>query len=159
MRANGQSLQRCVSRLGGVTTSRFMSHFLVSREAAKPRRIALFVSLLLSGFNSGYAQACLPASLDNVRKFSDVIVEGTFLVDDASKGEGRVVAKRVIKGAQKRTYRVFWDANPEETFQWHELDCVLVRPADGDFRGFNLSKEKGGQYRIIGHWLRAEKHK
>ena len=120
------------------------------------RKIAILVAVLAaSRFSKAYA--CLPPTHDHIRQFSDVIVEGTFVVDSSKKGEGRIVAKKVTKGVKKRIYRVQWDPNPEETFQPHELDCLVTPTEHGAFHGFNLSRKENGRYEIIGRWNRVKK--
>jgi hypothetical protein len=101
--------------------------------------------------------ACIPMSLEQIRKFSDVIVEGTFVVDSAERGEGHITPKRILKGSPKKIYPVRWDPHPELVFQPHELDCLVSIPESDTFEGFDLSKEKRGLYRIIGRWQRVEK--
>jgi hypothetical protein len=115
----------------------------------------LAVIFAASGFST--AHACIPPSAAIVRQFSDVIVEGTFFVDSSENGKGRIVAKRVTKGVKKRVYHVQWLPNPEDTFQPHELDCIVTPTENGTFHGFNLSRIENGRYEIIGGWQRAKK--
>ncbi|OWR01416.1 hypothetical protein CDQ91_03195 [Sphingopyxis witflariensis] len=102
------------------------------------------------------AIACIPTSIEKMRKFSDVIAEGTFVIDSRERGEGHIVAARTLKGMRKKTYHVRWDPNilPEEL-----PDCGVEIPASGSFESFSLRKQQGATYRLTGRWQPVRKER
>jgi hypothetical protein len=92
----------------------------------------------------------------SVEKRSDVIVEGTFIIDSEEAGRGRIIPKDVLKGAHRREYPVHWNSHAEDTLPPSELDCLVVVPATGTFEGFNLVRD-GKSYAIIGRWEPVKK--
>ena len=120
------------------------------------RYLAVYIFMFIC-LSCSAANACVIPSQREINELTDVEVEGTFLVDSAEKGEGRIIAKKVSKGIRKRTYRVRWHASPEETFQEHEMDCVVRPPQNATYSGFNLSRDKDGRYSILSRWQRVKK--
>ena len=116
---------------------------------------AFWLALLVAGNLSAVeAAACIPTSLAETRKFSDVIVEGTFVVDSEAGGEGHVVPVRTLKGAREKRYLVRWNPDiPPESLP----DCGVEIPASGMFENFSLKKRDDGAYRLTGRWQPARK--
>lgn len=112
------------------------------------------IVLVAGSFLATEAVACVPNSLDKIRKFSDVIVEGTFVVDSKLRGEGHIVADRTLKGVSKKSYPVRWDPDilPESL-----PDCDVEIPASGLFEGLSLRKREDGTYQLTGRWQPAKK--
>ncbi|SBV33009.1 exported protein of unknown function [uncultured Sphingopyxis sp.] len=100
------------------------------------------------------AMACIPSSPEQDRKHSDVIAEGTFVIDSRERGEGHIEASRTLKGSRKKTYQVRWDSDalPEEL-----PDCGVEVSASGSFEGFSLKKLEAGTYRLTGRWQLEKK--
>jgi hypothetical protein len=122
------------------------------------QKIAIFaVMLAASDFTMAYA--CIPPTLDTVREFSDVIVEGTFVVSDEAAGTGHIIPKRLEKGRRLRRYHVIWDPNEEESLQPHMRDCMVSIPESGTFETFWLAREDRRTFRIIGRGIRVKKGK
>ena len=113
-----------------------------------------FALMVIGSVSATEATACIPTSLEQIRKFSDVIVEGTFIVDSKARGEGHIVAARTLKGARKKIYLIRWnpDVLPESL-----PDCGVEIPASGQFEGLSLKKREGGTYQLTGRWQPAKK--
>ena len=114
--------------------------------------------LAIIGFSAlaAPATACMIESLSSIEKRSDVIVEGTFVLDSQELGRGHIISKKVLKGKRQRRYDVRWDPHPESTFQPHELDCVITITETGFLGGFNLIRYEES-YQIIGRWQRVKR--
>ncbi|MGV7120668.1 hypothetical protein [Sphingopyxis sp. 550A] len=120
----------------------------------KNLRVLWLAALVAGNLSAAEAVACIPTSLETTRKFSDVIVEGTFIVDSKVRGEGHIVPARTLKGARKKTYPVRWnpDILPESL-----PDCGAEIPASGLFEGLSLKKREDGTYQLTGRWQPAKK--
>lgn len=102
------------------------------------------------------ASACVVESMRSLEERTDVIVEGAFVLDSEKLGRGHIISKKVLKGKKRRTYEVRWDPHPEDTFQPHELDCVVTVTEPGFFGRFNLIR-RDKYYEIIGRWQLVKK--
>ena len=100
------------------------------------------------------ALACIPPSLQSVKKLSDVIVEGSFVIDSEAKGEGHIRAKRTFKGMRKQTYEIRWDP---ETVPEELPDCGVTIPESGTVGHFALQKTGTGAYWLRGRWRPVKK--
>ena len=120
----------------------------------KAARAFWLIVLVAGNFLATEAEACIPNSLEKIQKLSDVIVEGTFVIDSKVRGEGHIVAGRTLKGVSQTTYLVRWDPDilPESL-----PDCGVEIPASGLFEGFSLSKREDGSYQLTGRWQPAKK--
>ncbi|WP_152998668.1 hypothetical protein [Sphingopyxis sp. H115] len=112
------------------------------------------VVLIAGSLQATEAAACIPNSLEETKKFSDVIVEGTFIVDSKVRGEGHIVAARTLKGTREKMYAVRW--NPE-LLPESLPDCGVEIPESGLFEGLSLREREDGTYQLTGRWQPAKK--
>lgn len=120
----------------------------------KRTRAFWLVVLIAGSLQTTEAAACIPNSLEEIKKFSDVIVEGTFIVDSKVRGEGHIVAARTLKGTREKMYAVRW--NPE-ILPESLADCGVEIPESGLFEGLSLREREDGTYQLTGRWQPAKK--
>src|SRR3546814_2316390 len=72
----------------------------------KAARAFWLIVLVAGNFLATEAEACIPNSLEKIQKLSDVIVEGTFVIDSKVRGAGHIVPGRTLKGGSQTTHRV-----------------------------------------------------